>query len=135
MATVHRVDDPLKEAIAKLGSENIALMEKVRIAKDFANIGKAIVGFEGNDKRGKYFQLRVDYDPKKEGHVNVMINDSEKHEYIGKTHDWYLQVLNNINGATYCDVRRDADKLWDASGEEKNPQYINGMKKYMRGLA
>ena len=46
--------------------------------------------------------------------------------------DWYLQVLNTINGATYCDVRQDGNKLWDASGEEKNPRYIEGMKKYMR---
>ena len=67
MATIHRVDDPLKEAIAKLGRENIDRMEKVRIAKHFANSGTAIVGFEGEDKKEKYFQLRVDYDPDKGG--------------------------------------------------------------------
>ena len=132
MATLHRVDDPLKEAIAKVGRENIDRMENVRIAKDFANIGKAIVGFEGKDKRGQYFQLRVDYDPEKEGHVNVMINGSEKHEYIGKTHNWYLQVLKTINGAAYCDVGQEGDKSREESDEEKKLRYIEGMKKYMR---
>lgn len=60
MAVQHPSKDPLKDGLAK----------------DFAQIVKPFVGFEG---RGKYFQLRLDYDRVKKVHVNVMINVNEKH--------------------------------------------------------
>ena len=135
MATVHHVKDPLKEAIAKLGPRKIELMTKLRISKAFANMGDTFVGFDGEDKSGQYFQLRVDCDPGKEGHVNVMINGNEKHEYMGETDSWYLHVLNTINGAGHCNVTGHPYNRSIAHGEETKPEYIDGMKKYMRRVA
>lgn len=132
MAKKYDSKDPLKDAIAKVTAANIDQITALRIAKGFANIGDVFVGFEGKDRNGKYFQLRVDYDPVKKGHVNVMINDSEKHEYMGETYDWYVQVINNINGGHYCNVSRDRQNMWQTKGQEKNPECIEGMKKYMR---
>jgi hypothetical protein len=102
------------------------------IHKSFANSRDAFVGFEGTDKSGQYFQLRVDYDSVKKGHVNVMINGSEKHEYMGETQSWYEQVINNINDGHYCNVSRNSQNMWQTNGEERNLVYIEGMKKYMR---
>jgi hypothetical protein len=132
MAKQYQSKDPLKDAVAKVTRVNIENMSGLRIAKDFANIGSPFVGFEGNkgDKH-KYFQLRVDYDPIKKGHVNVTINGSEKHEYLGEDYTWYEQVLNNINGGAYCGVRRNEKNEWQTAGQEQNPDYIKGMKKYM----
>jgi hypothetical protein len=132
MAIQYDSKNPLKDAIAKVTAANIDRITALRIAKGFANIGDVFVGFEGKDRNDKYFQLRVDYDPTKKGHVNVMINGSERHEYMGETYDWYLQVINNINGGNYCDVSRDSQNRWQTAGQEKKPEYIEGMKKYMR---
>jgi hypothetical protein len=132
MAIKYQSNDPLKDALAKVTADNVELITALRIAKGFANIGDVFVGFEGKDKKNQYFQLRVDYDPIKKGHVNVMINGSERHEYCGETYDWYVQVLDNINGGSYCDVSRNNQKMWQTAGQEKNNQYIEGMKKYMR---
>lgn len=133
MPTLYDSKDPLKDGLAKITEANLDQITGLRIAKDFADIGTPFVGFEGKDKKGKYFQLRLDFDPVKGVHVNVMINDNEKHEYLAKdlNYTWYVQVLNNINGH-YCEVRQNAQKEWETKGEEKNPQYIDGMKKFMR---
>lgn len=131
MAQVHQSADPLKDALINLTADNIGRMSSLRVAKGFANMGDLFVGFEGKDKNNQYFQLRVDYDPTKQGHVNLMINGSERHEYVGKTYEWYTQVLNNINGH-YCEVPKDQNGKWLTAGQEKSPLYIEGMKKYMR---
>jgi hypothetical protein len=132
MATIYQSKNPLKDALAKVTAENIERITALRIAKNFTNIGDAFVGFEGKDKKGQYFQLRVDYDPKKAGHVNVMVNGSERHEYMGETATWFEQVVSNINGGSYCNVSRNSQNKWQTDGQEMNAQYIEGMKKYMR---
>ncbi len=132
MATLHQSKNPLKDAIAKVTAANIERITALRIAKNFANIGDPFVGFEGKDRNDQYFQLRVDYDPKKNGHVNVIINGSERHEYVGETYSWYLDVINNINGGQYCGVSKNSQNMWQTQEQERNPQYIEGMKKYMR---
>ena len=131
MAQKYSSSNPLKDALTKLTVDNIKRMDKLRVAKSFANIGYPFVGFEGKDKSGRYFQLRVDYDDEKKGHVNLMINGSERHEYMGQTYDWYCQVLNNINGGQYCGTARDDKNNWLTHGQEENAQHIEGMKKYM----
>jgi len=135
MAKQIKTNDPLREAVKKLGKHNIDRMDKLRIAKKFANIGDPFVGFEGRDPGGKYFCLRVDYDPEKEGHVNLTINESEKYEYFGETSSWSQQVVNNINGGAYCGVSKDKNGQWETEGQEKNSEYIAGMKKYMNRFA
>ena len=132
MAQIINVSDPLRTALQKLGAHNVKKMDKLRISKDFAYLNGAFVGFEGGDKeQGTYFCLRVDYDPKKLGHVNLTMRNSEKYEYTGQTESWYRQVIENINGGAYCDVPRDSNKTWQTSGQETNATYIQGMKKYM----
>ncbi|UJR19195.1 hypothetical protein I4U23_022325 [Adineta vaga] len=63
--------------MAKVTGKNLKLITTLKVAKHFANIGYPIVGFEGKDKDGKYFELRMDYDPIKNVHVNVTINGDE----------------------------------------------------------
>ncbi len=111
MPTIHQSSNPLKDALAKVATvANLDQITALRIAKDFAFSQDAFVGFEGRDKNGQYFQLRVDYDPTKKGHVNVMINGNDRHEYVGETHTWYTQVIDNINGGSYCNVPRNIEK-------------------------
>lgn len=132
MAQIIKSSNPLKDALQKLGKHNVDKMDKLRIAKEFANSNNTFVGFEGGDKeQGNYFCLRVDYDDKKLGHVNLMIRNSEKYEYTGESYSWYTQVIENINGGSYCDVSRDLQRNWQTTGQETNPEYIRGMKKYM----
>lgn len=134
MATIHNSKDPLKDAVAKVTRANIEKMSHLRVAK-FGNIGVPFIGFEGEKgNNDKYYQLRVDWDPTKKGHVNVMINGSEKHEYVGEnlSEDWFMQVVNNINGGQYCGTDRDDQNKWKTEGQTTNPQHIEGMKKFMR---
>lgn len=135
MAQIISSQNPLKDAIAKLGKDNINRITALRIAKSFTNSADAFVGFEGRDKYDKYFCFRVDYDPIKKGHVNLTINDSEKYEYTGVSQQWYIDVINNINGDAYCGVRKDSKGQWMTKDQEKNQQYIDGMKKYMNRVA
>ena len=132
MAMLHQSKDPLTDALTMLTRENVGRMGGVRIAKGFTNVGDAIIGFDGKDKKGKYFQLRIDFDPTKKGHVNLTINGTERHEFMGQTINWFEQIVNNINGGQYCDVPKAKNqRTWNAKGGEKNPKYIAGMKKYM----
>ena len=131
MEQIHQSSNPLKDALAKLGKANAERMQRLRIARPFVNIGCPFVGFEGNRGTNEYFQLRVDYDPEKKGHVNLIINRHETHAFVGESESWYEQVVRNINGH-YCDVVRNRDNKWQTEGQEENPVYIEGMKKYMR---
>ena len=132
MATIHQSKNPLKDALGKITADNLARITALRVAKGFTNIGEPFVGFEGKDKKDQYFQLRVDFDPDKKGHVNVMVNGSERHEYVGETYAWFEQVVNNINGGSYCDVPKNNQKMSLTDGKQTNAQCIEGMKKYMR---
>ena len=71
------VKDPFQVAIAKVEKSNIDRITSLRIAQDFMNACGAFVGFEGKASKGNYFCLQVDYDPEKQGHVNVTANKSE----------------------------------------------------------
>lgn len=122
--------EPLKAAMAIMPKENLERIKNLKIAKKFANIGKPLVGFEGYDRHNKYFELRVDYDPDKGAHVNVTIDGDDTYAFIGKTYDWYIQVINNINGGSYCDIPR-VNNTYDAEGKQQDPACIKGMKKYM----
>ncbi|GAV06595.1 hypothetical protein RvY_16559 [Ramazzottius varieornatus] len=134
MAVLHRSKDPLNDALVRLTRDNVLnRMGGVRIAKGMTRVGDAIIGFDGKDRYGRYFQLRIDYDPVKKGHVNLIVNDTEKHEYVGQTENWFLQLVNNINGGQYCDVPKAANqRTWNAKGGEGNVRYIAGIKKYMK---
>ena len=88
MPTIHSSEDPLKDGLRKSNPANLDRITGLRTAKDFAKVGKRFVGFEGKDENGKYFQLRMDYDSEKKVHVNVTINDNEKHEYVAKTENY-----------------------------------------------
>ena len=123
--------DPLRDAMAKVTEKNLMLITAVKIAKSFANIGYPLVGFEGKDKYGKYFELRVDYDPTKQVHVNVTINGDETYAFVGQSRIWHDQVINNINGGQYCDTPF-IGGIWQAEGKQKDPKCIEGIKKYMR---
>lgn len=91
MLTIHSSKDPLKDGLAKVTAANL---------DQITRIGKPFVRFEGTDKCGKYFRFRLHYDSEKRVHVDVTINDNEKHQYLAanKDYTWYMQVLNNING-------------------------------------
>jgi hypothetical protein len=132
MATKYQSNNPLKDAMAKITADNLARITALRVAKSFTNIGEPFVGFEGKDKKGDYFQLRVDYDPDKKGHVNVMVNGSERHEYMGESYTWFEQVVNNINGGSYCDVPKNSQNMWLTDGMQTDSRCIEGMKKFMR---
>lgn len=54
----------------------------------------------------------MDYDPEKKGHVNIMINENERHEYMGESYSWFEQVIKNINDGSYCNVSRDEQNRW-----------------------
>lgn len=133
MPTIHSSEDPIKDGLRKLNPANLDRITGLRIAKNFAKVGKSFVGFEGKDENGKYFQLRLDYDYEKKVHVKVTINDNEKYEYVAKTENytWYIQVLKNIN-EHYCEITRDAQGEWETAGKEKDLQCIEGMKKFKR---
>ena len=125
-----KTEEPLRDAMKKVTEKNLKLIRTLKVAKHFANIGYPIVGFEGEDKYEKYFELRVDYDPTKKVHVNVTINGNETYAFVGKNRTWHDQVINNINGGQYCDVPF-IDGLWQAEGKQKDPKCIEAMKKYM----
>jgi hypothetical protein len=132
MAQLIKSQDPLKDALKTLGKHRLDWITKLRTAKDFGNVGDAFVGFEGNDPSGNRFCFRVDYDPTKQGHVNLTINNNEKYEYTGETQSWYYDVINNINGGAYCGVEKDSQGQWKTQGQETKREYIEGKKKYMK---
>lgn len=134
MATNSNKKNLLKIAVAMIGKHNIENnITKLRVAKSFANIGYPFVGFEGKDRGGEYFCLRVDYDEQKKGHINVTIkNEScEPPELQGETQQWYLDVINNINGGQYCGVPKGIDGMWRTEGLEQDQNCIDGMKRFM----
>ena len=138
----------MSDALAKLSAVNIDLITNVKVAKTFLNIGNAIIRFDGKDKSKSPFQLRIDYDPVKGAHVNLVIN-GERHAYmfpdnrVNKANpklgsgnmNWFSQVVNTINGGQYCDVPKDpkSPMQWNAAGGERNARYIRGMKSCMKG--
>jgi hypothetical protein len=69
-----------------------------------ANVGSHIAGYGSEHETPQYFQLRMDCDPYKSEHVNVIINRSEMYTNQAGNYDWYLQVTNNMNGGHYCSV-------------------------------
>ena len=144
--------DPIKAAVAKVTSDRIKRMSGLRVAKPFAYMRYPFVGFEGHDddRDSTYYQLRIDYDPVKLGHVNVMIGN-EKFAFLGEkraqelktknegdisedhyefTQQWVLDIINKMNGAYYCNGTKKGGAS-ENDGREKDPECIEGMKKFM----